>query len=232
MKLNVNAINRIFLTLGLTLGLAAGPLHAADFKEGKDYVLLTQTQPTDAKGKVEVTEFFWYGCPHCHEFEPTLNTWLKTLPKDVAFRRVPADFGRWTGGAKLFYALEALGEAERLHKELFDAIHGNERLNFNNETAVADWLAKKGIDRKKFTDAYNSFSVQSSVSRAQQLTRSHALSGVPTVIIGGKYATNNTMTGSFDVLPGVMNQLIAKVRAEQGSANAAATARPGAKKTK
>lgn len=213
-----NIVTRIFVTTGLILGLTAGAgtLHAAEIKEGKDYTVLAQIQPTDAKGKVEVTEFFWYGCPHCFEFEPTLNTWLKTLPKDVAFRRVPADFGRWTGGAKLFYTLEALGEEGRLHKELFDAIHGNERLNFNNESAMADWLAKKGIDRKKFADAYNSFSVQSSVNRAQQLTRNYALTGVPNVVVGGKYVTNNVLTGSFDALPAIMNQLIAKVRTEQG----------------
>ncbi|MBP9712128.1 MAG: thiol:disulfide interchange protein DsbA/DsbL [Sterolibacterium sp.] len=220
MKLTVTAIHRILVTTGLLLGLATSPLQAAELKEGKDYTVLAQPQPTDVRGKVEVTEFFWYGCPHCYEFEPTLNSWVKTLPKDVAFRRVPADFGRWTGGAKLYYALEALGEEGRLHKELFDAIHGNERLNFNNEAAVADWLVKKGIDRKKFSDAYSSFSVQSSVNRAQQLTRNHALTGVPTVIIGGKYATNNTLTGSFEVLPGILNQLVAKVRAEQGAAPA------------
>lgn len=220
-----NRLTRMFVTASLAFGLTAGVLHAADLKEGKDYTVLPQAQPTDAKGKIEVTEFFWYGCPHCYEFEPTLNTWMKTLPKDVAFRRVPADFGRWTGGAKLFYALEALGEESRLHKELFDAIHGSERLNFNNESAMADWLAKKGIDRKKFTEAYNSFSVQSSVNRAQQLTRSHGLNGVPNVIIGGKYMTNNVLTGSFDALPAIMNQLIAKVRAEQSGA-AASESRP------
>lgn len=226
-----NRLTRMLVTTGLIFGLTAGTLHAADLKEGKDYTVLPQTQPTDAKGKIEVTEFFWYGCPHCYEFEPTLSAWIKTMPKDVAFRRVPADFGRWTGGVKLFYALEALGEETRLHKELFDAIHGSERLNFNNETAVADWLTKKGIDRKKFSEAYNSFSVQSNVSRAQQLTRSHGLTGVPNVIVGGKYMTNNVLTGSFDTLPAIMNQLIAKVRVEQGG-SAAPESKPAAPATK
>lgn len=219
----------------LALSLLSGASLAADIREGKEYALLPQTQPTDAKGKVEVIEFFWYGCPHCYEFEPTLKTWTKSLPPDVAFRRVPADFGRWTGGAKLFYALEALGEEDRLHKELFDAIHGNERLNFNSEAAVADWMAKKGIDKKKFADAYNSFSVQSNVSRAQQLTRSYALTGVPTVIVGGKYLTNNGMTNGFDAMPAVLNQLVAKVRAEQGGsteAKPAADKKPAPKKAK
>ena len=199
----------------LALSLVAGSALAAELTAGKEYALLPQIQPTDAKGKIEVTEFFWYGCPHCHDFEPVLNAWLKTLPKDVAFRRVPADFGRWTGGAKLFYALEAIGEEDRVHKELFDAVHAD-RLNFNSEPVVTDWLVKKGIDRKKFSEAYNSFTVQSKVSRAQQLTRAHALNGVPTIVIGGKYFTSNSMSGSFEALPAIMDQLIAKVRAEQG----------------
>ncbi len=217
---------RIVAAACLALTLLSGTAFSAEIREGKEYARLPQPQPTDAKDKVEVIEFFWYGCPHCYEFEPTLKTWIKTLPPDVAFRRVPADFGRWTGGAKLFYAIEALGEQERLHKDLFDAIHGNERLNFNSVTAVADWVAKKGVDKKKFTDAYNSFSVQSNVSRAQQLTRAYALTGVPAVIVGGKYMTNNGMTKGFEAMPTVLNQLVAKVRTEQGGSAAAAPAAP------
>lgn len=203
----------LFVIISLLLAVFAGSA-VAEIKEGKDYAVIPQPQPTDAKGKVEVTEFFWYGCPHCHEFEPTLTKWLKTLPKDVVFRRIPADFGRWTAGAKLYYALDTIGEEERLHKDLFDAIH-LERLNFNLESEVTDWLVKKGVDRKKFSDAYNSFAVQSKVSRAQQLTRAYGLNGVPMVIIGGKYMTSNSMTGSFEALPPVMDELIAKVRTEQ-----------------
>lgn len=205
----------ILATACLALTLLTGNALAAEIREGKEYALLPQAQPTDAKGKIEVTEFFWYGCPHCHEFEPVLNAWLKTLPADVAFRRVPADFGRWTGGAKLFYALEAIGELERIHKDLFDAIHG-ERLNFNNQAKVTDWLAKKGVDPKKFGEAYNSFAVASKVNRAQQLTGAHALGGVPAIVIGGKYVTNNVMAGGYEPLPGIMNHLIAKARAAQG----------------
>ncbi len=205
---------KLLVILGMALALVAGSA-LAEIKEGRDYALLPQVQPTDSKGKIEVTEFFWYGCPHCHDFEPILSKWVKTLPKDVVFRRVPADFGRWTAGVKLFYALETIGEEDRVHRELFDAIHAA-RLNFNSEPEVTDWLASKGVDRKKFAEAYNSFTVQSKVSRAQQLTRAHALTGVPTVVIGGKYMTSNGMTGSFETLPGVMDELIAKVRAEQG----------------
>lgn len=227
-------MRKLMLLLGIVLLAVAGPGSAVEIKEGKHYTVLNPQRPVDAKDKIEVTEFFWYGCPHCYEFEPTLNAWLKTLPKDVAFRRVPADFGRWTGGAKLFYALEALGEEDRVHKDLFDAVH-RDRLDFNNQAAVGEWLAKKGIDRKKFDEAYNSFSVQSNVSRAQHLTRTHALTGVPAVIVGGKYVTNNVMAGGFEQLPAVMNELIARLRpsAAPAAAKPEAAAKAAApKKTK
>jgi thiol:disulfide interchange protein DsbA len=203
------------LALALLSGTALAATTATDIREGREYSTLTQTQPTDAKGKIEVTEFFWYGCPHCHEFEPVLEGWLKTLPKDVSFRRVPADFGRWTGGSKLYYTLEALGELERLHRPVFDAIH-RERLNFNNPDKLADWMAKKGVDRKKFLDAYNSFGVQSNVSRAQQLTQAHGLNGVPAIIVGGRYITNNIMANGFPPIPGIINHLVDKLRAAPG----------------
>ncbi|SMB21827.1 Thiol:disulfide interchange protein DsbA [Sterolibacterium denitrificans] len=217
---------RFFAAFCLALGLGlAGSSFAVELQEGKNFVTLPQPQPTEAKGKIEVTEFFWYGCPHCYEFEPTLNAWVKTLPDDVVFRRVPADFGRWTGGVRLYYTLQALGVEERLHAELFNAIH-RERLNFNSQAAVGDWLAKKGVDRKRFDDAYRSFTVQANISRAQQLTRSHGLDGVPAVIVGGKYLTNNVMAGGYEPLPAIMNALIARLRAG-GAQGTAATAKSG-----
>lgn len=204
----------LFAVVGLILALVAASAFA-EIKEGRDYALLARIQPTDAKDKIEVTEFFWYGCPHCYDFEPVLSKWIKKLPKDVVFRRVHADFGRWTPGAKLFYALDAIGEENRVHEALFDAIQ-KERIDYENLPTVADWLAKKGVDRKKFTEAYNSFSVNSKVQRAQQLTRSHGLNGVPSVVVGGKYLTTNIMAGSFEALAAVMDELIVKARADKG----------------
>lgn len=204
------------LIAALLLALAASSA-TAEIKEGRDYAILGQPQPTEAKGKVEVIEFFWYGCPHCHDLETPLSKWLKTLPKDVAFHRVPADFGRWTDGVRLYYALDAIGEEERLHKDLFDAIH-HDRLNFSLASEVTDWLVKKGVDRKKFSDAYNSFTVQSRISRAQQLTQMYKIDGVPIVIVGGKYLTSSVMAkGAFEPMLATVDELIAKVRAEQGN---------------
>lgn len=217
---NISLSRRFLATVCLLLSWAlASHSFALEIKEGRDYITLPQPQPTESRDKIEITEFFWYGCPHCYEFEPTLHAWLKTLPDDVSFRRVPADFGRWTGGARLYYTLQALGEEERLHAQLFNAIH-RERLNFNNQKAVGDWLVKKGVERKKFDDIYRSFSVNTNVSRAQQLTRSHGLDGVPVVVLGGKYLTNNVLAGGFEPLPAIMNELITRLRAEQASRKA------------
>lgn len=206
---------RLFAIFGLALAFVTGGA-CAELKEGSDYATISPPQPANASGKIEVTEFFWYGCPHCYAFEPVISQWLKSLPKDVDFRFVPADFGRWTPGAKLFYALDAIGEERRLHGELFDAIHF-EDMDFNDETEVADWLKKSGVHRQKFIDVYNSTTVQTNIRRAQQMTKEFGIRGVPSVAIGGKYLTSNTMAGGFDELLKVMDELIAKLRAEQNS---------------
>lgn len=207
---------RLFTAIGLVLALAATNARA-ELIEGRDYETLAQPQPTAPKDKIEVTEFFWYGCPHCYDFEPALTKWLKTLPEDVAFRRVHADFGRWTAGAKLFYALEALGEETRVHGALFDAIH-IKRMGYKSESDVAAWLAANGVDKEKFIAAYNSAAVQTKVLQARQLTLTYGLNGVPTMVVGGKYRTSAGMVSGYDALSAIMDDLIVKVRAEQASA--------------
>lgn len=188
----------------------------AELLEGRDYVLIPPQQ-TEARDRIEVTEFFWYGCPHCYDFEPILSQWLKKLPQGAVFRRIPAIYpgGRWAPAAKLFYALETVGEAERLHGQLFDAIHVD-RMNYTREADVTDWLEKKGVDRKKFSEAYNSPAVKAKVERSLQLTEAYRVSGVPMIVIAGKYQTSNTLVGSFGALPVIMDELIAKAAAEQG----------------
>lgn len=186
----------------------------AGLTEGLDYTTLSPPQPTAAGGRIEVAEFFWYGCPHCYDFEPTLNKWRKTLPKDVVFRRIPALFpsGRWTPAVRLFYALEAIGAEDRVHGALFDAIHVA-NMDYTDPATVTDWLVKQGVDRKKFTAAYNSAEVQAQIRRAQELTKAYGITGVPTMVVGGRYLTSNTLAGSFEALPAILDQLIAKLRA-------------------
>jgi protein dithiol oxidoreductase (disulfide-forming) len=163
-------------------------------EEGMDYVVLDPPQATESPGKIEVTEFFWYRCPHCYALEPQLTSWLKQLPKDAQFRRVPAVFNDdWAIDARIFYALEALGQEERLHKALFDAIHQQGGVRLRGDAYAkwaADWIAKQGVDAKKYDEAFRSFSVSTKVRRASQMTAAYKFDGVPAIAVQGRYVVN------------------------------------------
>lgn len=193
--------------------LAAGP----EAFEGHDYARVKNPQPVTTGKQVEVLEFFWYRCPHCFQLEPGLNSWLKTLPRDVQVRRVPAVFrDDWMPGAKLYYTLEQMGLLNRLHTKVFDAYHV-ENINLNDPAVLGGWIAKQGVDRKKFEGIYNSFSIQSKATQGARLATAYAITGVPVFIIDGKYTTSVSMTGSQARLFEVLDQLIVKARAERGS---------------
>jgi thiol:disulfide interchange protein DsbA len=174
----------------------------------RDYRVVSPAQPTDTGAKIEVIEFFWYACPHCNAFEPTLNAWVKKLPADVAFRRVPAQFAPiWVQHAKLFYALEAIGEEERVHKKVFDAIHV-ERLSLDSDQAQIEWVGKNGIDKAKFADAMKSFGVAGKLKRAAQVVGNYGIDGVPALAINGKYLTAPSMARGEDKALAVVDYLI------------------------
>jgi len=197
--------------------LAAGP----EAFEGREYARLKNPQPVATGSKVEVLEFFWYRCPHCFQLEPGLNAWLKTLPRDAQVRRVPAVFrDDWMPGAKLYYTLEQMKLLDRLHHKVFDAYHV-ENINLNDPAVLGGWIAKQGVDRKKFEGIYNSFSTQSKATQGAQLATAYAISGVPAFIIDGKYTTSVSMAGSQARLFEVLDQLIVKARAERGSKKSA-----------
>ena len=177
-----------FKAIFAALILCAAPLGAvAQLKAGADYVELKAPQPTESPGKVEVIEFFWYGCIHCYSLEPALESWVKKLPADVQFKRVPAILSEnWVPHARIFYGFEALGVLDRLHKPFFDAIH-KDRLQVTNDAAMTEWLQKHGIERKKFDDAVKSFGAQAKVKRAAQLPAAYKIDGVPMLAVNGKY---------------------------------------------
>lgn len=188
---------------------------AAQAVAGKDYVVVSPAQPTESKGKVEVIEFFSYGCSHCNEFEPLLDKWTKAQGKDVEVRRVPITFGRdvWVPLAKMYYALEALGELDRMHRVVFDAVH-NQRVPLNVEAAQFEWIAGKGIDAKKYQDIYKSFTVQSKVARAQQVAAAYKITGVPTMAVDGRFVTSGSLSGSHEGMLRTIDQLIVTARAD------------------
>ena len=204
-------LKRVLLTLILTL--AAGLTYAAQPKAGVEYRELSSAQSTDSPGKIEVLEFFWYGGPHCYNFEPVITPWVKKLAKDVQFRRVPAMFNEeYAQGARAFYALDAIGEEERLHKALFDAIHTGSRLRVADEAALTEWLGKHGVDTKKFAAAYRSFSVEGRMKRAAQLTQAYKIEGVPSMAVNGKYVIVTDNITSFEHLLQVSDFLIERER--------------------
>lgn len=197
---------------GIGATLLAPAVHAQAPQAGTDYVVLKQPQPTSAPGKIEVVEFFWYGCPHCNRFEPLLDVWVKKLPADVSFRRVPVAFREeFVVHQRIYYALEALGQLETLHRKVFHAIHV-ERNPLNKPEAVADFMAKNGVDRAKFLEAFNSFGVQAKVRQASQLAEGYKIDGVPALGVNGRYWTSGGLTGSLERSLVVADYLIAQAR--------------------
>ncbi|HNQ04531.1 MAG TPA: thiol:disulfide interchange protein DsbA/DsbL [Thiobacillaceae bacterium] len=204
-------MHRIAAAILLALSLLGATSGARAIEAGIDYVTLSPAQRTDAKaGQVEVLEFFWYRCPHCAELEPELQAWAKKLPRNVVLRRVPAILNdSWLPLTRAYYALEALGQAQRLHGEVFTAIH-KQGVDLNDPETFFDWAATKGVDRQKLAGAYQSFGVNSKVMRARQMTQAYKLNGVPALTVNGKYTTSAYMTGSHARLFETLDALIAR----------------------
>ncbi len=200
--------------------LALPPLAAtgqvAEFQEGTHYLRLKSPQPVESGARIEVLEFFSYGCPHCGDLDPELQAWQKAMPADVAFRRVPVGFGResWDNLGKAYYTLEALGEEPRLTPEAFAAIHRG-GTNLSSPKAFFDWAASKGLDRKKVEDMFNSFAIAGKMNKANQLAKAYAVQSVPVVFVDGKFQLSSDKVGSHAKMPAAINSLVAKARAER-----------------
>lgn len=191
----------------------------AEPQMGSEFQQTQQAIPTDDPAKVEVIELFWYGCPHCFQLEPTLATWVKRLPKDVVFKRVPA-MARpdWAPGAKAFYAMEALGVLEKLHGPFFEAVHKQRTLKPGDEAEMIAWVTKQsGLDKKKVEEAFKSFSINTKLMRASQVFRASGATGVPTLVIEGKAWTSSTVAGGNDEMLKVADYLIESARAAKSA---------------
>ena len=203
------------LILGLATLLLCGAAVAQPV-EGKDYVTLKPPQSVEAAGKVDVAEFFWYRCPHCYNLEPVLRDWLKKLPRDVQFRRVPAIFNdEWALDARVFFTLEATGDLARVHRGLFDAIHqqGGVRLKGNAYLKwVAEWLGKNGVDMAKYDAALRSFTVETNLKRAMQMTRDYKIDGVPAIAVQGRWVVSASMVGERQGMINVTDYLAGEAR--------------------
>ena len=154
--------------------------------EGRDYTLLNPPQPTSTN-KIEVMEFFFYGCPHCFHLHPLLDNWEKSRPKDVEVVYVPTVFREsWEPMAYTFYALESMGMEKKLRDPLYRAWN-EDKIDINDKAKVSDFVGKNGGDQAKFSAAYSSFTVQSKVTRAMQMIRSYGINGTPSLVVDGKY---------------------------------------------
>ena len=190
---------------------AVQPEPGVNFKTTKNAI------PTESKDKIEVVELFWYGCVHCFNMDPYLDKWADTLPKDVTFKRIPAIPRKdWVESAKAYYALESLGVVNKLHEKLFDAIHKEKLFKHNDTKALINWIAMNGkLDKDAVKAAFNSFSMKSKLSRSFKIFKAAGATGVPTMIIDGKYFTSSTMAGGEQNAIDIMNFIIKNVRKDK-----------------
>lgn len=193
-------------TLAMSVAVVS---HAANFVEGKDYIKLDNPEKINAN-RIIVREFFWYGCPHCYHLDPHAKNWLKTKPKDVVFFHTPAALNpSWAIHAKAMYAAQELGVAKKAHVALFTAIHKDKKDLFN-QNALADFYAQYGADKTKFSQAFNSFAVDTKIGRSRAAAARYKLSGVPAVVVHGKYVVKGSDAKVFQVV----DYLVKKVRDE------------------
>ncbi|MGM0595237.1 MAG: thiol:disulfide interchange protein DsbA/DsbL [Pseudomonadota bacterium] len=207
-------IRRLFSALLLALPvmlIASAPAKAQEFSAGTDFALVSPALPAGGAGKVEVVELFWYGCPHCYQFEPLLKEWLAEKPANVEFVRIPAIFNRasWKLHAHAYYTAEVLGVMEQFHKPFFDAIHQQGK-RLNTQEAIRQFFDGIGVDGDTFDKTFESFAVQAKVRRAADLTRQSGITGVPSIMVNGKYRTGGSMSKTFPRMIEITEALVEK----------------------
>jgi thiol:disulfide interchange protein DsbA len=203
--------------IALALVVLSVPALAA-VTAGTEYRAIDPPQHSDSVGKIEVLEFFSYGCPHCNEFYPLISAWAAKLPKDVVFKRVATGLGRtaWTNLAKTYYALEATGDLTRLDAPLFHAIHEEHQPLFD-EKAISQWVGQHGVDTAKFNTAFESFGVNTRLNQAEDMVEKYKVDGVPALAVDGKYLI---LGSSFEQMLANTDGVIAKIRADRAAAAA------------
>lgn len=204
--------NLILSAALVSLSLFGLSVQAESIEAGRQYTELSSPVPVSQPGKIEVVELFWYGCPHCYQFEPTLNPWVEKLPGDVNFVRVPAMFGGlWDVHGQLFITLESMGVEKKVHDAVFEAIH-KEKRKLATPEEMAEFLAAHGVDKSKFLNTFNSFAVKGQMAKAKKLAMSYQITGVPVLIVNGKYRFDISSSGGETQALDVANFLIQKER--------------------
>jgi thiol:disulfide interchange protein DsbA len=200
--------------LASAFALLAGTA-SAQIQLGREFQRIEPQRPVAADGRIEVIEFFYYGCPVCYETQPFLARWLGTAPEYVAIRRVPAlSTEAWEPFAKLFYTLETLGQVGRLHWPVYDHFHF-EDVKLNDEKIMIDWAARNGIDRQKFVETYGSSGVAAKVAQARELLKAYDVRGVPTFIVDGRFLTSARLAGGTQQVIQMVDHLVKLAREER-----------------
>lgn len=209
-KLLCSLITLFALAINVAYAAPATP------KAGDDYRILKTAKPVNvAAGKIEILEFFWYGCPHCYTFEPILATWLQKQKADVVFKRVPVAFRKeFIAHQKLYHVIDTLGLTKQLSAKIFEAIQVEKNYLLTPE-AQADFLVKHGISKDKFLKEYHSFGIDSAARQDRKLMDEYEIDGVPTIMVQGKYETSPAMTNSFENTVQVLDFLIEQIRAKK-----------------
>lgn len=211
-------MKNMLLSLMLWAGLSVTPA-LADPQMGEQFDQVAQQITTDQPAKIEVMELFWYGCPHCYHMEHPLEAWVKKLPADVYFKRMPAlPNANWAPMAKAYFAMQELGVLDKLHSQLFDAIHKAKSLNPADESAAIEWITKQGgLDKIKVEKAFKSFATNMQMNKAMQTFRASGATGVPALIIDGKYITGSSMAGGNEAALQTADFIIQNVRKDRAA---------------
>ena len=195
----------------LALAFIALPLAAQQPQRDVDYRLISP-QPVATGERVEVIEFFFYACPYCNELEPLLERWRKRMPADIVFRRVPVvRHDSWVPLAKTYYALEAMGEAERLHAAVYHGIHVDD-LTLSQEKVLGEWAGKQGLDRDQFMAIYRSDAIREKVELSRRMTIDYEIKATPTLVVDGRFLTSSGMTDGVPRVIPVLDGLISLAR--------------------
>lgn len=195
-----------------SLSLFGAFAQAEAIEAGRQYEELSNPVPVSQPGKIEVVELFWYGCPHCYQFEPTLNPWVDKQPQDVNFVRIPALFGGlWDAHGQLFITLESMGVEQQVHHAIFEKLHGNPK-QLTTAEEMAEFLAEQGVDQGKFLSTFNSFAVKGQMAKAKKLAMAYQIKGVPVLIVNGKYRFDIGSAGGPQQALDVADFLIEKER--------------------
>jgi len=207
----MKTLSRWLLLLVLPCFMATAAM-AADYKAGKEYTVLANPQPTSSGEKIEVVELFWYGCPHCYRLEPLISSWEESKPDDVEFVRLPAVLGpSWELYGRAFYTAQLLGVLDKIHPAMFTAIHKDKK-KLKNEADLQALFVKQGVSAEDFKNTFNSFAVNVKTNNAKQMTKRYAITGVPTLIVNGKYSTSATQANGNENAIKVVNYLVDQER--------------------